>query len=279
MRQPYLYPQFDLLERARYMIADNGIQARYTSEQIYAAFDLAAKRMGRFRVPMVFAENESLSDASSYTLPSWMDANIEVQFTTDGELWKDLQGWEVTQDTEGNLQLEFPHVRLTGNVRIVWYAPPPSFPTQPLSTTEVLDTDGTSVATLAPGAFVPARAGWLRIASSERVFYSGVSKDANFLTFTNLVRGLDGTQAQSHEDASEVEVCLPVTHDEQLMYFMALVMEQLHMLFMTDGSPNERDNHAVSVQYWRTMAEELRRRTPSKRTRLRLGRYTLGAWL
>lgn len=281
MRRPVLYPQIELAETVRYMIADTSFTTRYTDTQVYRAFDLAAKRWGKFRVPFVY-EVGTLENAARLPLPDFMGDTIRIEVRDNRSdldetiTWKDLQGWEVVPDGDG-LAVEFFHRPQTAEMRIIWFAPPPAFPRNLMLTADSVSVSDTQITASGPTDFVPARAGYLQI-GDERIFYAGLDRLGNLYVLKNVQRGIDGSQAESHDDGLLVEVCLPVVEEEQYSYFMALVCEQLHMLFMTDGSPNERDNHAVAVQYWRTQAEEMRRRLSGRHISMRLGKRNLRGW-
>lgn len=277
-----LYAQSDLLSLVRSTIEDNGSEQRYTDEKVYRSLSLSMSRWAGVRPPHIY-DVGTVSSSRSVALPAYMDQRIEVQLRTTAisqetpDPYVTIHGWEIVPDGEGGMNLEFRVYPVSGDLRILWFAPPPRIPI--VSTLPVLDADisdsATELTATGIGSIAPSRCGYIRI-GSEWMWYTGTTLGADQATLTVALRGVEGTVAAAHAAGDSVEWGVAVVQPEQLLYLLALTMESLHTLFITGGNPNERDNHSVSIRYWQEQAKQYRMALPQRSPQFSLSPQAFG---
>lgn len=270
MQRPQLYAQQELLAYIRNMARDTQERRRYTDEEIYRCLDLALMRWGKYRSPYILPV-DGAQGARRIPLPDYVDGRIQVQGGYGGA-WRTLQGWRVTHDAERGegLVLELGRSPSVEGLRVVWYVPPPSIPVQLPRLSEEASPDARQIEISRPADFTPARAGWVLVGNDEWVFYGGYSPSAQSLRLDNLERGLHGTPATAHAEGVEVGVGVAIGQEAERYLLAALTMSQMHALWMTDGSNQERDHHATMIRYWDEQAAQTRRSLQGRQPALHL---------
>lgn len=268
----YLRTQVELLNGVRNSIRDTG-QARWLDSEIYRCLNGALGDWAtRVKMPMVYVLPDGWDSATyEYTLPAYVRPPIQPQVRFDtqpsyggGNTWADIRSFAVESSATGDLVLRirlFPgDPNVTHEGRIIWYASNSYFPlTAPALAATISDAD-TSLTVNA--ALDVADTGWVKI-ENEWICYAGVTRNEDNTVLNNLQRGLEDTSALAHNSATVVYwgVCAP---NQALFQQLAhQTFSKMHLMFLTDASPQERDLHERMMLYHdNKVAESWRRYAP-----------------
>lgn len=268
----YLRTQTDLLAGLRSSMRDIG-QARWLDPEVYRAMNQAIEDWStRVKMPMVYVLADGWNSTTyEYTLPPYIRPPLrpQVRFDTQpdyggGNTWADLRSFEVETNTDGDLVLRvrlFPYdPSLTHEGRIIWYATNSPLPVNAPALSSSITASDSSLTVDA--AVDVADVGWVKI-DTEWLCYAGVTRGASTTVLTNLQRGLEDTTAASHNSAASVEWGVATPNQALFKQLMHQTFSYLHHMFLTDGSPQERDLHERMMLYHDNKASEgWRRHTP-----------------
>lgn len=221
-----------------------------------------------------------------YTIPSYVGNNfrpyiksaITNQFgivldSDDTYTWTELTGWTVEPQTDGTRKLRLYSTPYTDDGRLIWYAPNGPVPAQatlPTLGANISTTTATTLTLTAAPSTPVGETGYLKI-DNEYMFYAGVNRSTWVLS--NLVRGLFGSTAATHNSAATVNWCIAVDDDRLWTQLEEQSVARLHYLLLHRGTVEDRDNHERIMgwaqdradKFWRTSGY-----TGYARTRLKL---------
>lgn len=262
--------------------------ARWSVSQHYHALNYAIRQMaGKVSIPHLYTVSGGwVRGTYEYTLPDYMDESIEPQFKVPGlpsdiilpsglsdERWEVFARWTIEPNANGGYTLRLPVNPRTADGRILWFASNGPVPTG--STLPTLNADMTASGTSFSIGSKPntGKSGYVKI-DSEWMFYAGVTEGTNSLTFNNLVRGLNGTTAATHDGSSNpatVTWGIAVTDPRQWDWLFFLCAAFLHLLPLNLAADVQRDYHEFQLRYFQKMANDYEAKMISKRSgRIRL---------
>lgn len=284
---PYLYLQSDVLTNIRTLLSEPTAE-RWSDPQIYACMNMAITGwQGRVRVPYAYAIPGGWVDGNyEYTLPDYVDTRTvqpqnRVSYDEWPELteetWADVLAFNVDPNNTLRLYWSLPESDIYGATnagRVLWWGQPGPVPTS-LATlsSSITDTDTSLTISTKP---IIGRVGYIKV-NSEWLQYSGYTESASTLTLTNLVRGLNGTTAVSHNSsdtvtwgvAMDTPALLNALYDATRMYLMDL--------WLMNTSSRETSQYEKQLVLFQDRVEKFwRGYAPARAPRMRLSRRAIG---
>lgn len=287
---PHLRTQSELMADIRIRLRDPSA-ARWSSDEIYSAInDCLLTWYGRVSVPHLYELPSGwVAGQSDYTIPIYIRGPIDPQqrrysnnwlhvsgISSDADTWVDIGGYSLEPDGDGGQRLRLEFSPPAGDARIVWWAPNSQVPLTLPVLDEALTSDATSL-TLATAINSVDESGYIKI-GKEWIHYAGVTYGASTTTLGGLLRGLNGTAAASHNDASSVYWGIGVHRMDLYGQMYDHATSFLHSLFMTNAAESERANHERLALYNQQKADAYwRRYVPARKTKIRLGYAGVGS--
>lgn len=289
---PYLQSQTDLLTLYKQEMRDDQA-ARWSAKEYYNAINRALQTQASHGawVPHIYSLSGGYTTGTyEYALPWYIREPFDVQqritvfldetgfpiyFSNDQPVtWVDVPAWDIESDGAGGQKLRLGVNPWPSAARIIWWGEnsrlPQSVPTLSGSITSS-DTSLTisSKPTIGPGGFVKVEDEWIG--------YSGYTVASSTTTLTNLIRGLNGTTAASHNSSVSVAWGVAAMREDLFFQLSSQVYANLHNLFLTNASPQETQNHIFQVRFYQQMADEYWQRfVPTRHPKMRLSRKGIG---
>lgn len=230
-----------------------------------------------------------------YTLPTYMEGPIEPQFlagdtsqdivypdSSSPQEWITFSRYEVNPtSTEGRTLRLGTNPKSTSG-RIIWWAPNSQVPTPTTSPftlpTITADMTATSTSVTTNNTHIAGKSGYVKV-DNEWMFYAGTTPTATAMTLSNLVRGVFGTTAATHDGTGTPAtitwgVAVPSQDWWNWLYYLSGVF--LHMLPLNFTTSIERDHHEFQLRFLQKQADDLAgtlRVARNKKLRLRGGRF------
>lgn len=260
---PYLRGQDKLLAEIKVLVRDPDTD-RWSDAEYYAALNQALMTWGdKVKFPRVYTISGGWqADTYEYALANYMRppyypelkrrvpyTEFEVESST--ERWQDVPGWEVVSDGSGGqvLRLYAPPRSVEGQV--TYYAPNSRVPTTIPTTSSSTSSTATS---LTLGSAIDIDDVGYILCEAEWISYAGVTRAAATTTLNNLVHGLNGTTAATHNSGSNVY--WGVAADDLRLY--KLLMDQwrsyLHAYYLQDGGTHETSRHEKAMGFYEQLA-------------------------
>lgn len=212
----FLKTQSELRDECESYLNDSTNQLA-TTTQYYEAINRALSLWaGRVLIPHLYEFSFGSGDFE-YALPSYIRRPFTIEIRTpiygyppieqDGEdayTWQDFVGYGVRPNGEGGYDLHLQSYPYAESGRITWLAENGRFPTMALTTSGSLTSTSTSVTVVVSSSPPINDAGYIKI-EDEWLAYAGVTRtSATSYTLQNLIRGLYGTSAASHNSGVTV---------------------------------------------------------------------------
>lgn len=265
--QPYLRSQVQILADVEAMFRDTS-NARWSDAEIYRAVNRALLTWyDRVAIAHYYTISGGYSAGTyGYSLPAY----VRPPVTAEAKRWVPYDDYTldtqtaftyvevpsiVEPDGSGGLVLRLVQPPRTLDGRVRWRMPNGPLPT----TLPTLNADMTSSDTTLTmsGAIDVEDAGYVKI-DAEWVAYAGVTRGTSTTTLNNLLRGLNGTTAATHDGTGDPDdVVWGVAVDTLGLYEQLYnqVGSYLHEYFLTDGSEKERLNHEKMMGYLQQKAD------------------------
>lgn len=269
----------DLVATLRNRMRDGGEERWSSAEMRQALMNGVQEWAGRVNVEQEYSVTWS-SDSYTVALPEyviepltpyvqpplsdWQQQALPAQADRQ---WAPFINWRVEPDGSGGRVLRVPHL-YDAPGKILYWIENGAMPAD--GTLDGAITAAATTITLASVDDLPMN-GYALI-GDEIIGYAGV--DAAAVQLLNVQRGLLASAAASHSNGATVAwaVAAPVTILFNQLFDAA--MAELHGLYLTDASPQERAHHERLTMYHRTLADQFWRRwTPMRRPRLMIGEF------
>lgn len=264
----YLRTQDELLVEVRARLRDGGGD-RWSTTEVWRNLNRALEGWhGRVSAPAVYVITGGWpTDEFEITLPDWIPDEVQPQaqwpvdplLPNDQNLstWKDISKWLVEPAEDGTRTLRLSVVPYNATARLLYHITNGPVPTTLPTINAELSSSATTV-TLASAINV-APVGYIKI-DAEWLLYRGVTRGSATTTLENLVRAQYDTTAATH--ASGATAYWGVAAPNNLVYVQLLdqACAYMHELYLTDGSPKERDLHERMLSYYQSKADQFWRR-------------------
>lgn len=262
--QVYLRSQTELLAEMEARLRDTS-NARWSDAEIYQALNDALDTWyGKVAAPHLYTVPGGwLASTFTYSLPAYLRPplypEVERPIPYDHEIdvattytWVPVSA--VTEpDGSGGLTLRLlqpPH-NLDGRIR--WYAPNSRVPTT-LPTTSGSTADTATSMTLGSAVDVE-DAGYVKV-GSEWIAYAGVTRNASTTVLNNLVRGLYGTTAATHNTGASVAWGVAVDDRRLWQQLRDQTQANCYRMEIGDGSVHETSRYEQYMNYYQTRADQ-----------------------
>lgn len=262
---PYLRTQAELLTEVK-VKTRLGSPAKWSDTEYYTALnEIIMSWADKVQLPHVYTISDGfLAGEFEYDLPSYIRPPIFpellrrlpyrdflVESTTTR--WQEVTGFDVSPNSSGGLTLRLYAPPRAGEAQIVWYAPNSRVPLD-LAACDLFSGVSTSATTLTIDAVVDVDdVGYVKI-NTEWIGYAGVTRGSATTTLNNLVRGVNGTTAATHQTNDDVfwgvgfdDVRLmKLLHDQWRAYMAAY--------FLQDGSVHETERYEKQMGFYEQAA-------------------------
>lgn len=261
----HLMTRTALIDRLRILLRDTGDE-RWSDTEFEAAINQALSTwIGRVSVPLVYSQQFTL-DVYEYALPDYIRGVVHPQWQDDGGVWHDYTAYTMHTDGAGGFVLQMLENPGTYTGRLFHYFANGQLPMGAVTLGADLASDGTEAAL--SSADLPYQ-GYLKI-GNEWLQFAGVERGATG-TVQNLVRGVYDTTAASHSSGAAVEFGIAMPELSLVDQMADQVAANLHRMYLSDGSAQDRAAHERMVAYHDARAERFWRQWIPRKPRLTLG--------
>jgi hypothetical protein len=286
--QIHLRTQTDIVDELEADFDDSS-NYKWTVSQFIRGVNRRLRRwIEKVLVPHLYTLSDGLvAGTFEYTLPDYVDGKFELQVKSsvgyysttvnqENRIWSTMTGWEVYPNAAGGRILRLDFNPSNTDARLIYWSPNSLLPVGDslMQLSAGIDTDDTSL-TLSTKKEI-GRSGYVKI-NAEFISYAGVTEGSSTLTLTNLVRGLAGTTAGTHNTSANVNFCVGV---HSLRLFNHLQYEAgayLHGIYLDRAGQTARDHHEYQQRLYMQMANDAFRLIVSPRpVRLKVRRKTIG---
>lgn len=257
---PYLRTQGSLLDELRIKVrGDEGERWDNPLEYYTALNEVLYVWADQVKMPHVYTiPGGYLASIYEYTLPNYLRPPFYPEllrrvpyydYTVESltERWQPAPGWEVVGNGAGGqvLRLYSPPRNVEGQVG--FYSPNSRVP---VTIPETSGSTSSTATTMTLGSAVDVdEVGHVKV-DSEILAYYGVTYNASTTVLNNLIRGLNGTTAATHDTAREVQWCIGVDTPALWGLLFDMWKSRLHAYYMQDGGTHETGRHEKGMGYY-----------------------------
>lgn len=253
---PYLRSQADLLTEIKVKVRHAG-GTRWSDAEYYTALNEVLMTWGeKVKLPHVYTLSGGfVAGTYEYALPTYARPPLYPElkrsipynnYIADSitSTWQDVPGYELISDGAGGqvLRLYSPPRTVLGQVG--FYSPNSRVPTT-IPTTS--GSTASSATTMVIGSAIDVDdVGYVKV-ESEYIAYYGVTRGASTTTLNNLVHGLYGSTAATHNSGTSVYWCVAL--DDLRLHAMLLDgwKAYLHAYYLQDGGTKEISRHEKAL--------------------------------
>jgi hypothetical protein len=259
---PYLRTQSELLTEIKAKTR-LGATARWDDDQYYYALnEILYTWADHVKLPRIYTITDGFQASEyGYDLPAYIRPPVipqllrrkpyhEYQIESTTSSWQEPPGYEVEPNATGGLTLRLFAPPRSVEARVLYFAPNSRVPlTLPTSSGEIM----ADAVDLALDDVVDVDdVGTVKI-DGEYISYSGIERTLSTTVLLNLVRGLNGSAAATHEDAT-VNWCVGM----DTMSLQGLLFNQwrsfMAAYFIQDGGTHEISRYEKALGYYDQMA-------------------------
>lgn len=284
---PILKSQSDISTLASNLL--DTASGRWTAAQYYQAINMALTGWDRrVRVPYVYSMPSGWDNSTySYSLPSYIDGPIQPQglfytgdypyainISAENSTWRDMQAYDVEPNTSGGQTLRFHYYPYSLDGRIIWWGFNGPVPTTVAALSSGITSSDTSL-TISSTPLV-GRSGFVKI-GGEWMQYAGVTNGTSTLTLTNLIRGLNGTTAASHNSSDSVYWGVAMDTENLTGQLVDATLSFLHQMKLINQNTAEAEHYEKGMLFYGQRATQFwRGYVPSRKPVIKLARQGIG---
>lgn len=264
MTIPYLRSQADLLSELNALVRD-GSSARWTAVEKYAALNQVLMTWAdQVKLPHVYTISGGwLADTYEYALPNYIRPplypelkrfapyNWDYANTSVPSHWQDVPGWETVSNGAGGQVIRLYSAPRNLDGQVGFYSPNSRVPTTVPTTSG--STSSTATTMTIGSAIDVSDVGYVKC-EAEYIAYYGVDRNAATTVLNNLVRGLYGSTAATHNSGSSVYWCVGVDTPELWRVLYDQWKGCLAEMFLQDGGTHERAAFQQNLGYYSQLA-------------------------
>lgn len=263
----HLKTQSDLRDEVEAYLNDSTNQLA-TAAQYYECINRALGLWSKRVVAPQLYEFDFAAGIFDYALPRYIRRPfyIEIRKTIfglhgvqldidDTFSWQDFVAYDVKPNGTGGFDLHLHSYPYAESGRITWFAENGPVPTgSPVTNGSTTSTATSVVVTVSASPFIN-DSGYIKI-GSEWMSYAGVTRtSATSYTLTNLIRGLYGTTAATHNTASAVLWGIAVDDDRLWQQLYDRAGSYVHMLNLHKSTVEDTNRHEKLLVLMRDAAD------------------------
>lgn len=257
---PYLRSQADLLTEIKAKVR-LGSTSRWSDAEFYHALNEVLYTWSSYvKLPHLYTiVGGWQADTFEYALPDYArppfvpellrriphEDHVADNLT---QRWQEVPGWDVLADGSGGQVIRLHAPPRTVEGRVWFYAPNSRVPTGSAPTTSGSTSDTATTMTIGSAIDVD-DVGYIKV-NAEWLSYAGVTRGASTTVLNNLVRGLYGTTAATHNTSSNVYWGVAMDDMRLLAILFDMWKTLLHAYYIQDGGVHETGRHEKAMGYY-----------------------------